>query len=461
MPKVNAKQKEFHKRTEADIHALLAAYDDDIAFGGGLYLRMQGGAARWFAVYRRRKQDDGKKVRHPLGTVEQRQGELHTLRAEAAQICEKARAGNYPDAPECGKAVPTFGEHATAFMDQYVPTLKNKSHQDKWRSSVTNHCKSIWNKPIDQIYKADVIAVLKPIWKTIPVMASEVRARMEAILDDAANHDLRNGDNPALWTKALMHSLGGAPPASGETRGSHAAVPFDEIPALMVELAERNCQTARALSAIILSCLRSQEFVGMRRCELDLDAEQPSWTVPYERFKVDPHKQDYVVPLAPQLVAILREQIAELDEIYGPDNVDYIWPGSISGTRGDGAKPVISSNTMLKYLKESMERDATVHGFRASFDTWTDDQFADGSDATPKYHPHAVEFVLAHVAPGGKTKKSYRRGMMLKARIAIMRDWADHCLPPKPAATKDNNVAAIADHRADDHDKKSRNYEAV
>jgi hypothetical protein len=73
VPKVNAKQKDFHKRTEADIHALLAAYDDDIAFGGGLYLRMQGGAARWFAVYRRRKQDDGKKVRHPLGTVEERQ----------------------------------------------------------------------------------------------------------------------------------------------------------------------------------------------------------------------------------------------------------------------------------------------------------------------------------------------------------------------------------------------------
>ena len=50
------------------------------------------------------------------------------------------------------------------------------------------------------------------------------------------------------------------------------------------------------------------------------------------RFKVDPHKQDYVVPLSPQLVEVLREQIAELESIYGV-GVDYIWPSSMRGTR--------------------------------------------------------------------------------------------------------------------------------
>ncbi|MCP3462646.1 hypothetical protein [Bradyrhizobium sp. CCGUVB23] len=84
--------------------------------------------------------------------------------------------------------------------------------------------------------------------------------------------------------------------------------------------------------------------------------------------------------------------------------------------------------------------DATVH-FRASFDTWADDQFADGSDVTPRYHPHAVEFVLAHVAPGGRVKKAYRRGTMFKARIAIMRDWANHCCPPPQAAKVDTDNA--------------------
>jgi integrase len=226
-------------------------------------------------------------------------------------------------------------------------------------------------------------------------------------------------------------------------------VPYRDLPQLIERLLERRAQTPRAIAAITLSCLRTQEFVQMRRCELDLDAEQPKWTIPYRRFKVDPHKQDYVVPLAPQFVAILREQIAELEEILGGDNVDYIWPSSLSGTRGKPPKhPYISDGTMRGYLQKAMEVDATIHGMRASFNTWASGQFLEGTTSTPKYHEYAVEFCLAHVKPGGNTKAAYQRGMMYEARIGIMRDWADHCLPPKPAVTKDKNVVAIADHRA-------------
>lgn len=328
--------------------------------------------------------------------------------------------------------VPTFGEHATTFMDGYLPTLKNKSSTAKWRGSMKNHCKHLWGIRVDLVETSDILIDLKPIWKTIGPTAAEVRRRIETVLDDAKNQGYRTGDNPAVLTLALQRSLGGRPPASGATRGSHKSVPFNKIPTLVIELQQRRCQTARALMAITLSCVRSQEFTQMQYRELDLDAEQPTWTIPWSRFKVDPHKQDYVVPLSPQLVAVLREQIFELEEIYGIGNVDYIWPSSTMGTRNNAgpANPWISDATMLRYLQKSMGYDATVHGFRASFETWCDDQFADGSDTTPRYHEHAVEFVLAHVAPGGKTKKAYRRGMMFQARIPIMREWADYCAPP-------------------------------
>ena len=101
-----------------------------------------------------------------------------------------------------------------------------------------------------------------------------------------------------------------------------------------------------------------------------------------------------------------------------------------------------------------MAYDATVHGFRASFDTWSDDQFADGSDVTPRYHPHAVEFVLAHTSPGGKTKKAYRRGMMYEARIPIMREWADHCMPrPTTSSNSSNNRRTLAQKRITSSEK--------
>jgi integrase len=370
-----------------------------------------------------------------LPTIEDARKALTAARTLAKQgidpLAQKRRA------MALGTKTPTFGEHATAFMDGYLPTLKNPKNRDKWRASLRNHCKHLWDIRVDQVTTADILIDLKPIWKTIPVQASEIRRRIETVLDDATNIGHRAGTNPALWTLALRRSLGGKPPASGATRGSHASVPYKQLPELMVRLSQKNHPTARALMAIILCGLRSQEFVQMRRCELDLDAEQPTWTVPYARFKVDPHKQDYQVPLSPQLVAILREQITQLTEIYG-ERIDYIWPSHTQGTRGKGPTlPHISDGTMRKYLQNTMAVEATVHGFRASFDTWADDQFADGSDSTPRYHPHAVEFVLAHVAPGGKTKKAYRRGMMFEARIAIMRDWANFCAPPAKAPVID------------------------
>ena len=433
--------KQAHERTMAD--ALAIPTGREVGFGNGLNLRVQGSSRTWSVKVSYTKSCGTKAERKRIEI-----GNVNTLdvdpgRALAIDIFRWARAGLDVER-ELAKVIaartkiPTFGQHATAFMDRHVPTLKNENHQDKWRASLKNHVepRPIWSTPVDEVVVADVLAVLDPIWKTIPVMASEVRSRIEMILGDAANRygvtRLQNF-NPARWTKDMRASLGSKPPKSGATRGSHKSVPYKQIPALMIELRERKTQTARAIYAIVLTGLRWQEFVKMQKCELDLDnAEQPTWTIPYSRFKVDPHKQDYVVPLSPQLVDILREHIAELEEIYGADNVDYIWPSSLQGTRGDrSAKdPHISSSTMLSYLQKSMKRDATIHGFRGSFETWGGAQFAPGTDSSPKYLPHALDCVLAHIDPGGKTKSVYRSGMMYEARIPVMRDWANHCAPP-------------------------------
>jgi integrase len=348
-------------------------------------------------------------------------------------------------------AVPTFGQHAEVFIPRHAAHLKSDAQKEGWGNPIFIHVRdkkrSIWNRKIDEIYINDVIEVLEPIWKVIGPTASSLRGQIEMIINDAA---IRYGItrlqnfNPAKWTKAMQHALGGKPPRSGETRGAQKAVPHKQLPALMIELRQRDCQSARAIYAITLSALRWQEFVKMEIGELDLDAEQPTWTIPFERFKYDTlHKQPYVLPLSPQLVEILREQIAELESIYGKGNFKYIWPGQTQGRKGgDAADTHISSGTMLAYLQKSMEVEATVHGMRASFDTWSDDQFLEGTSSTPKYHWQALDFCLAHIAPGGKTKKSYRRGMMFESRIGIMKDWADFCVPRPAAAstTSDDNV---------------------
>ena len=197
--------------------------------------------------------------------------------------------------------VPTFGEHATTFINRYLPTLKNKSSTAKWRGSMKNHCKHLWGVRVDLV-KHDILIDLKPIWKTIGPTAAEVRRRIETVLDDAKNQGYRTGDNPAVLTLALQRSLGGRPPGLWCHPWLASSVPFNKIPTLVIELQQRRCQTARALMAITLSCVRSRNYPDANR-ELDLDASSRPWTIPWSRFKVDPHKQDYVVPLSPQLVA--------------------------------------------------------------------------------------------------------------------------------------------------------------
>jgi integrase len=419
--KLTAATRKPEGRTDADIFDL----PDGPGWGfGGPALTVRGTDRRWNckAVL------NGRTITVQLGTA----AELPTVR-QAKERFEEARTmaarGLDPNvAIKAGrKGTPTFGQAAKEFMDDYVPTLKNAAHRAKWRQSIENHCKPLWSVKVEDIRTADILATLKPIWKKVPVMASEVRSRIEVIIDDAIVKNYRNNENnPARWTLQLQRSLGGKPPKSGETRGAQRSIAPEDMPAFMTGLIAEQHPTARALAAIALTGMRSQEFVQMRLRELSLDADEPTWTVPKMRFKVDPHGKDFVVPLAPQLVRILRDQIKAVASIHGEHNVDYIWP-----TMHEDSKQLwISSGTMLMYLKRA-GHDATVHGFRASFKTWANAQFADGTTATPKYHPHAVEFCLAHTNPsGGTVEHRYSRDqMMLPARRGIMADWADFCLP--------------------------------
>jgi hypothetical protein len=438
--KLTAKTKASFKRTDEDI---LLLPDGAHGFGGPvLDVRSNGGDRRWSckAVLNQNR------ITVQLGTVK----ELATVSAaKSAMLRARGQAKAGIDPRENLRASrdtnPTFGEHATVFMDRYLPTLKNSNHRDKWRASLSNHCAAIWNIRIGELQTSNIVKVLEPIWTKVPVMASEVRARMETVIDDAIVRGLRTDKtNPAVWTKQMLHALGKRPPKRGQTRGAHKSVHPRDIAAVMARLREKDTQSARALYAITLSVLRSQEFVQMHTRELDLLAAQPTFTVPFERFKVDPHGEDFVVPLAPQLVMVLHEQLDYLEKITGiVPYAGYVWP-AVADQRN---APWISDGTLLKYLQSGMGIDATVHGMRASYKTWANRQFLEGSEATPKYHPDAIEYCQAHTQPRdqrGSTKQPYERDqMMLPARIVIMKDWANFCTPLK-IRTNVTSIRAVA-----------------
>ena len=277
-------------------------------------------------------------------------------------------------------AVPTFHAFAEQHRLRIEQGFKNAKHKWRWWYNVNTRFAPLHARPIYQITTEHVVELLLPIWVKTPVAAKEARQQLEAILSAAKSAGHRKGENPAAW-KDNLKNLMPKSKRKGRVRGPMKALPFEELPVFMAELAAVDTVTARMLEVCILTCARTVEIRNMKWSDIDLD--RALWRVPRELMKMD---YDHVVPLSRPVVTFLRKA----HEIrYG----DLVFPGR---TRN---KPM-SDMTMLKLLQQDMKRDATVHGFRAAFRTWADE--------VTTFQNQAVEFCLAHI-PGDEAEKAYRR----------------------------------------------------
>ena len=148
------------------------------ADGGGLYLRITTGknsGKRWVFLYRRPA--DGKRCEIGLG------GAQAVSLAKAREKAAKARArlddGRDPLAEKhVEDRMPTFGELADRYIATMAPNWRNAKHRAQWEMSLRECAKPLRAKRVDKITTADVLAVLQPIWQTIPETASRVRGRI-------------------------------------------------------------------------------------------------------------------------------------------------------------------------------------------------------------------------------------------------------------------------------------------
>jgi integrase len=383
--------------------------------GNNLYLVVKDSGAR---AYMLRYYWQGRPEKMGLGST--RDVTLSEARDTAIDANRLLAQGINPRAARDEKrseqvSAPLFGAFAEEYRLEKEKGFKHKAHKAKWKRTVDVHTLVLHKKRINQISTADVLTVLKPIWLTTPVAARDVRQHLEAIFDAAKALRLRKGDNPAAW-KGNLKTLLPKQPRKGSIRGSHKSLPFDEMPAFMQELAAIDSIGARMLETCILTCARTNEIINMRWSQIDMG--KATWTVPASYMKMD---KTHVVPLSRPLMTFLRNAF---EMRFG----DFVFPGR---TRD---KPM-SNMTMLELLRDMQGREKiTVHGFRATFRTWADEEM--------NFSNEAVEFCLAHI-PGDEAEKAYRRGSMLKKREQIMAAWAIHCAkPPAKVITINRKRAA-------------------
>ena len=100
------------------------------------------------------------------------------------------------------------------------PSWKNTKHRAQWQMTLRVYCKPLRDLPVDQITTEDVIAVLQPIWRTVPETASRVRGRIERVIDAARARGLRmqrtQRDGVAIWRICSRRAATDARPSRGD-----------------------------------------------------------------------------------------------------------------------------------------------------------------------------------------------------------------------------------------------------
>ena len=130
-----------------------------------------------------------------------------------------------------------------------------------------------------------------------------------------------------------------------------------------------------------------------------------TWTVPAARMKAH---REHRVPLSARVLAILQEMQAARE---GDDDNAFVFPGP------KGGKP-LSNMAFLMLLRRMELKDLTVHGFRATFKTWTSERTS--------FQNEIAEAALAHII-GDKVEQAYRRGDLFEKRRRLMQQWATFC----------------------------------
>ena len=370
--------------------------------GAGLIFRVdQQGNRNWV---QRVKQDNGKESSKGLGVYPA--VSLAEARKAGAEAKRRMASGSEPI-----PAILTFAEVADEFAEGWTAGLKRQRYMDEWKASLRIHAfPKIGHLPVAEVGTDDVLAVLTPIWGTVPKTAKLVRQRMEKVFDWAILNKYRRDANPAAkYVTSVLPKVRRQPERRKAVH--HADVPM----ALeQIQLSTSLPVTRLCYRFLVLTAVRSGEAREADWSEIDWNTA--TWVIPAERTKAG---RQHRVPLSLQAMEVLRS-VHRVVPAYrtGPSTGmrSEEWPdqGLIfpAPTGREFAPNVFSTAT------KKMGLDCVPHGFRSSFRNWC------AESGVPRDNAEAS---LGHILGENQAENAYLRTDLLDERRPLMQAWADYC----------------------------------
>lgn len=386
--------------TDRSVKAAIAGKHND---GDGLMLVVSpAGSKKWVLRYQiaGKRRDMGLGPYPEVGLAAARQAAAQA-RSQAAQKVDPLAARAI--ARKGAEPIPTFADIAKDVIEEAQARTTNAKVAYQWdRHLGPAYCGPILQHPINEITTVDVAALLKPVWRSKPEVARKLLPAIRRVFEQGRIilRD-RHGivfQNPALW--ADLKAMGFESPEQ-LSRGRHPSLPYDQMPAFMAALRERDAPAARVLEFLILTNVRTGSVLAAKKEEFDKDV----WTVGTLK-DMKTRKEPFRVPLTPRARAL----VGELRPL---SNMALL---TLLKRMNSGEQ---------KWLDPSSGKPITAHGFRATFRTWAEEQTHTANAV--------IEEAMGHVV-GSSVERAYRRTDVLEKRRTLMELWAQHCEPNKGEA---------------------------
>ena len=170
-------------------------------------------------------------------------------------------------------------------------------------------------------------------------------------------------------------------------------MPYQDVPAFVADLRQREALSARLLEFVILTACRQSE--ARLAVHDEIDRANRIWTIPASRMKT---KREHRVPLTDRMLEIIDE--CETDSEY------------LFAEQGKS----LSINALRMLMKRMGVGEYTPHGFRSSFRDWCSTNNDLGFEV--------FERALDHKHPS-TTVNAYARSDLLEQRRVLMQEWND------------------------------------
>jgi len=390
--------------------------------GDNLYINITpSGTANWGIVYNY----DGKRKYKGLGVYHRIHNTLAMARTKSDEFRVLIKKGIDPMAEQKKRLESqreaeakqqlideqrqnTFEKVAKQTIEHYKNTWKCPKTIEGWEYKLKTYAYPIiGGKPVAEIDKADILAVLEPIWYDKYPSAKKLREHMEKVFRHAIYFGFRTAANPAIYKENLEIPL---PKPKNRKVEHRSALSYKELPVFMAELQNRKGTAARALEFLILNGNRTTEVRKAKWAEFDLN--KGIWTIPVEAGRLQKTGKSHIVPLSEQSITLLQT-------LYQKRVNEYVFPNDRKANHlsNNGMDSVIKRMRKKYPWSDAFGKKITVHGFRSTMRDFVAEKTT--------FDRETAETVLAHTS-GDEVERSYRRGDLLEKRKMLMQVYADY-----------------------------------